>query len=114
MPILQGKRKSQLNSPPYEPDTRHTASLLQARHPLEAQHMQDETLLGRSHSTANHPNGDRSDNDHHSECFLAKQALQITNTILCKNISQYSTFNLVMWLSNSICPIKTITNFEKV
>jgi hypothetical protein len=112
--IIRKQEKSQLNSPPYEPDTRHTASLLQARHPLEAQHMQDGTLLDRSRNTANHPNGDISDNDHHSECFLTKQPLEITNTTLSKNISQCSTNNLVLWFSNCIFPTKTIRNFEKV
>jgi hypothetical protein len=92
MPILQRKKEI----PPYELDTRHTANLLQARHPSEDQRMQDGTLLDRSHSTANHPSGDRSDNDHHSECFLTKQPLQINNTVLPKKVPKCSTDNLVL------------------
>lgn len=60
------------NSIPYELYRRYTASLLQVHLPLGVQHTPDGTPLDRSRSTVNHPNDDRSDNDHHSECFLTK------------------------------------------
>lgn len=65
--------KLQFNSIPYELYRHYIASLLQVHLPLGVQHIPDGTLLDRSRSIANHPTDDRSDSDHHSECFLTKE-----------------------------------------
>lgn len=61
------------HSIPYGLYRRHTASLLQVHLPLGVQRTPDGTPLDRSRSIVNHPNDDRSGNDHHSECYLTKE-----------------------------------------
>jgi hypothetical protein len=65
---------------------------------LEAQRTPDGTLLDRSRSKVNHPNGDRFDNDHHSECFLIKQNNGKLLIPLCLNdMPTYPTHNMMLY-----------------